>query len=190
MENRIDFTEEMKEIMKEWKGKILRGYIENADDGYVTIIRFLIGDKFFDIDNEYTLYVDSNGDEIEFSCFSCVEVDKKQSLETVVVGGKCKENIVGEKIEDVFIVKETEKDIYPNDEEVYEFSYEIALIIQTKNCFYVFWRDIIFNTIKIVVCKDIEGALESIKKSNENDEELKENDCSPTIILEKIVEKL
>lgn len=183
--NRLDFTKEMKEVMRGWKGKTLQSYIENADDGYVTVVRLCIENKTFDIENDYALYVEPDGEDIEFSCFSCVEVANNQPLESSVVGGKNTENTIKERIENIFIVQDLEIDEYPNGEK-FEFSYEVALVLQTESRFYVFWRHLIFNTIQISVCKDIKSALESIKELNEDDEEIE----GVTIIKKKLIQEL
>jgi hypothetical protein len=185
MSNQLDFTDEMKGIMREWKGKTLQSYIENADDGYITAVRLCIDNKNFDIENNYVLYVEPDGEGIELTCFSCVETTKNQPLLSSVVGGKNKENTINERIENIFIVKEIETDKYPNGEN-FEFSYDVALILQTESRFYVFWRNLIFNTLEISICKDIKDAVESIKELNEDDEEIED----VTIIKKKIIEQL
>ncbi len=185
MNNQLDFTEEMKEEMCGWKGKILQSYIENSDDGYVTAVRLCIENKNFDIENDYVLYVEPDGEDVEFSCFSCVEVANNQPLEPYVVGGKNKKSVINERIENIFIVQEIETDKYLNGEE-FEFSYEKALILQTKSQFYVFWRHLIFNTIEISVCDNMESAVESIKELNEEDEDVE----GVTIIKKKIIKEL
>lgn len=185
MNNQLDFTKEMKEVMRGWKGKTLQSYIENSDDGYVTAVRLYIDNKNFHIENDYVLYVEPDGEDVEFSCFSCAEMANNQPLESSVVGGKNKENTINERIENIFIVKEIEIDKYPNGED-FEFSYEKALILQTESQFYVFWRHLIFNTLQISVCKDIKGAVESIKELNEEDEDIE----GVMIIKKKIIEEL
>lgn len=180
--NRLDFTKEMKEVMRDWKGKTLQSYIENADDGCITAVRFCVENQVFDIDNEYMAYWYSRENMDELTCFSCVEKINNQPLLPSVVGGKNRENIINERIENIFIVKEI--DNYPNGEN-FEFSYDVALILQTESWFYVFWRNLIFNTIEISICKDIKGAVESIKELNEDEERE-----DVTIIKKKIIEQL
>jgi hypothetical protein len=114
-----------------------------------------------------------------------VETTKNQPLLSSVVGGKNKENTINERIENIFIVKEIETDKYPNGEN-FEFSYDVALILQTESRFYVFWRNLIFNTLEISICKDIKDAVESIKELNEDDEEIED----VTIVKKKIIEQL
>ena len=185
MNNQLNFTEEMKEIMRGWEGKTLQSYIENADDDYITAVRVCINNKKFDITNDYVLYVEPDGENIEFTCFSCVEIINDKPLTPYVVGGRNSENTINKRIESVFIVKEIETDNYPNGES-FEFSYDVALIIQTENSFYVFWRHLIFDTLKISICKRMEEVVESIKELNEDNENVEE----VTIIKKKIVEKL
>jgi hypothetical protein len=122
----------------------------------------------------------------EFTCFSCVEKSCEQPLETSVVGGKYKERTVGEKIENIFIVKEIEKNRDSGDEKNYKFSHETALIIQTENSFYVFWRHLIFDRIYVSVCKDLDGAVESVKILYEGDKEMED----VSVIKSKVVETL
>ena len=97
-----------------------------------------------------------------------------------------KETKIQERIENIYIIKETEKDIYPNDEQIYEFSYEVALIVQTEKSLYVLWRHLIFDRIYVAVCSNIKDAIESINELNEDDEEVED----VTIIKEKIIEQL
>lgn len=189
MKNRIDLTETMKEMLRGWKGKLLNSYTENGDDGYVTTVRFLVDGKAFDFDNDYTAYFYSNGEISEFSCFSCVEVGVPQPLQASTVGGKCKENIVGERIENIYIVKDLEREIDLENELVSEFAYQTALVIQTESCCYAFWRHIIFNTIEISVCADIESALKNIKKVEEIQEE-RQVENPYTVKVERSIEKL
>lgn len=183
--NRLNFTKEMKEMMRGWKGKTLQSYVENADDGYVTAVRFCIENQVFDIDNEYMAYWNSREDITELSCFSCVETTNEKPLLSAVVGGKNKENCINERIENIFIVKKIEAKNYPNGES-FEFLYETGLIIQTENHFYVFWRHLLFNTIEIAICKDIKAAVESIRELNEDGGEIED----VTIINRKTVEQL
>ena len=185
MNNQLDFTKEMKEMMRGWKGKTLQSYIENSNDDYVTAVRLCIDSKNFDIENEYVLYVEPDGESIEFSCFSCVETTNNQPLEPSVVGGENRENTIKEKIVNVFIVQDLETDTYSNGEK-FDFSYEKALILQTESQFYVFWRHLIFDTLQISICKDIKGAVESIKELNEDEEESE----GITVIKKKIIEEL
>ena len=121
----------------------------------------------------------------ELTCFSCKEEDKNVPLESSTVGGKCKENIVGERIENIFIIAEMETGNHA-DGEKFEFSYEVALVLQTESHFYVFWRHLIFDTLHISVCKDLNGAVESIKELNEDDEEME----NVTVVKSKVVETL
>ncbi|MBQ4269623.1 MAG: hypothetical protein IJB97_08255 [Clostridia bacterium] len=185
MNNQLNFTEEMKEMMRIWKGKTLQSYIENADDGYSTTVRLYIDNKNFDIENGYVLCVETDGENIELTCFSCLEITNNKPLSPYVVGGRNRENVINQRIENILIVKEIETDNYPNGEN-FEFSYDVALIIQTEKCFFVFWRHLIFDTLHITVCKDINGAVESIKELNEIDEET----GNVTVIKSKIVETL
>ena len=108
MNNQLDFTQEMMETMRAWKGGILQSYTENSNDGYVTAVRVGIDYKSFDIRNNYTLFIEASGEEVEFSCFTCLEGGDNQPLEPSVVGGRNRENIIQEKIENVFIVTEIE----------------------------------------------------------------------------------
>lgn len=183
--NRLNFTKEMKEVMRGWKGKTLESYIENADDGYITTVRFCIENQVFDMDNGYMAYWCSRENTTEFSCFSCVEITNNQPLEPAIVGGKNRENIIKERIESIFIVQDMEIDKYLNGES-FEFLYEKALILQTESRFYVFWRHLIFNTIEISVCDNMKIAVESIKELNEENE----NKDGVTIIKKKIIEEL
>ena len=185
MNNQLNFTEEMKEMMRVWKGKTLQSYSENADDGYITTVRLSIDNQNFDIENDYILYVEPDGENIEFTCFSCVEIMNNKPLSPAVVGGKNRENIIKERIENIFIVKEIEIDTYSNGEN-FEFSYDVALIIQTENSFYVFWRYLIFDTLQISICTDRKSAVESIKDLNEADEQIE----GVAITKEKLIEQL
>ena len=192
MKNVIDFTEEMKAQMKAWKGQIFHDYIENGEDGYVTIVRFNIGDKAFDLDNDFVIYTDSDGketEEIEFSCFSCVETDSNKKLQTSIVGGKCRKNLIGEKIRDVFIVRQTEKDTYPDEDKSYDFSWDAALMIQTERRFYVFWRRLIFNNVEVAVSDDMESAMAVIEK-DDTMVSSSEEEPVPAIVLEENVIRL
>lgn len=183
--NRLDFTKEMKEMMRGWKGETLQSYIENADDDYVTVIRLCIENRAFDIDNEYMAYWYSRENTDELTCFSCVERKNNKPLLPYVVGGQCKQNIINERIENIYVVKEIEVEKYENGE-IFEFLYEKALIFQTESRFYVFWRHLIFDRIEIAVCDTMESAVESIKELNEADEDME----NVTIIKKKIVEDL
>lgn len=185
MNNQLNFTEEMKGMMRIWKEKTLQSYIENADDGYITAVRLCIDNKNFDIENDYIIYADTDGEDIEFTCFSCVEKQNNESLLPSVVDGKNRESVINERLENVFIVRDIEIDNYPNGES-FEFSYDKALILQTECRIYVFWRHLIFNTIQIAVCDTMEAAVKSIKELNEDDEEIE----GVTIIKKKIIEEL
>jgi hypothetical protein len=185
MNNQLDFTQQMKEMMCDWKGKNLQSYIENADDGFVTVVRLHIDNKNFNIENDYVLYVEPDGESIEFTCFSCTEVANNYPLVPAIVGGKNKENIIEERIKNIFIVREIEMGEY-HDDGNFEFSHEKALVLQTEHCFYAFWRHLIFNTIQILVCKDLEEALKNMKELNEGEESM---DGIATI-KKKIVEKI
>lgn len=187
--NRLNFTKEMKEVMCGWKGKTLQSYIENADDGYVTAVRFCIENQVFDIDNEYMAYWDSREHTTELTCFSCVERTDNQPLGSAVVRGKNRENIVGGKIVDIYIVKDVEKGKLLGLGIPYELEFETALILQTEKYCYVFWRDLIFCTIEVAACEDMEAALKTIKSVAEIQEEAQvENPY--TITVERCVEKL
>ncbi len=189
MENNLNFTKEMKEMMKEWKGRNFKGYIENSDDGFLSIVRFLIEEKAFDIKNEYVLYKYPDGDYAELTCFSCIEVDKNEPLQSHIVGGKYKENIVVEEIVNIYIIKDTEKGKLFNSGIPYDLIFETAVIIQTASCCYAFWRHLIFNTIKIAVCDDLESALKTIRSVEEIQEETQEE--NPYVVtVERRIEKL
>ena len=184
MNNQLNFTEEMKDMMRTWKNKMLHSYIENSNDSYITAVRLHIDNKDFDIENNYVLYMEPDGEKVEFTCFSCVEAIN-QPIQPSVVGEKNKKIVIQEKIENIYIIREIEIDKYL-DGETSEFSYEVACVIQTECKFYVFWRHLIFNTIRISVCEDMNGAVESIKELNEENEEIE----GVRIIKERIIERL
>lgn len=189
MKNNLNFTVEMKKMVGVWKGKVLKGYIENDNEEYVTIVRFLVENKAFNLDNEYMRYEYPDKSCSELTCFSCVEIDRNEFLQTAVVGGKCKENIVEEKIVDIYIVTDTEKGGLFDSGLPYELVFETALIIQTKSRCYAFWRHISFNTIEIAVCEDMEIALKTIRSAEEIQEEAQvENPY--TVTVERRIEKL
>lgn len=189
MKNSLNLTEEMKNMVREWKGKLLKGYVENADDGYVTRVRFLIGESFFDFDNEYTAYQYPDEGIEELTCFSCVEVPQNKILETVVVGGKHKKHIIEEKIENIYIIKDIEKGKLFDSGIPYELEFETALIIQTENKCYAFWRNLIFYTIDIAVCTDIESVLKTIRSVDEIQKEAQIENPYP-VTVEREMEQL
>lgn len=189
MENNLNFTKKMKEMMREWKGKLLKGYIENSDDGCLSIVRFLIEDRVFDLDNEYVLYEYPDKDRVELSRFACVETDKTKTLQTHVVDGKCKENIVGEKIVNIYIIKDIEKSKLFDSGIPYELEFETALILQTEKRYYAFWRNLIFYMIEVAVCGDMEETLKSIKSVAEIQAEAQEE--NPYVVtVERHIEQL
>ena len=189
MGNNLNFTNEMKEMMKEWKGKLLKGYIENSDDGYFSIARLLIEDRLFDLDNEYVLYDYPDNDRVELTCFACVEVDKKKALQTHIVGGKCKENIVGENIVNVYIIKDVEKGKLFDSGIPYELEFDTALIIQTENGYYAFWRDVMFYTIEAARFGDMEAVLKAVKSVEQIQKEAQEE--NPYVVtVERRIAKL
>ena len=189
MKNNLNFTEEMKEMIKGWKGKILKGYIENDDSENVTTIRFLIDDKAFDFTNDYISYEYPDGDCAELTCFSCVEVGENEPLRTTVVGGKRKENRIEKKIIDIYLVTDREKGKLFDTGVPYEMTYETALIIQTEYAWYVFWRNLIFYTIEIANCEDKESALKAIKSVEQIHHELQEENPY-TVTVERMVQQL
>ena len=190
MKNRIDFTEEMKAQMKAWKGQMFHDYIENGDDGYVTVVRFNIGDKSFDLDNEYMCYQYSDGDEEELSCFSCVKADRNREITPIAINGKCATKAVEERIRDIYIVSDHTKYVLKKTREtVYEFPYETALMIETETRFYVFWRHIIFDTINVAVCKNYKCALAAIENVKRRQKQL-EPDEGEIVIVDRTVKRL
>jgi hypothetical protein len=189
MNNQLNFTEEMKEIMRGWKGKMLQSYIENSNDGVLSMVRFCIDDKAYDMDNEYVLYKYSEGDGVEYSCFACREVDENIPLSTHTVAGKRKETKVDEKIENIYIIKDTENGKIFDSAIPYELVFETALIIQTETRCYAFWRNLLFYTIETAVCDTMEKALKTIRSVEEIREEAQvENPYVVTV--ERCVEKL
>lgn len=189
MTNRLNFTEQMKMTMRKWNGKVLISYTENDETEYITKVRFLIDDKTFDLDNGYVLYTDVKGDKEELSCFSCIEMENDSLFSTSVVDGKCKENLIHERIQGVYIVRDTEKEIADQGKEQHEFIFETALILQTEYHCYAFWRHILFDTIEIAVCNNMESVLKTIKSMKTIQEEKQaENPC--TVQVERFVEKL
>lgn len=187
--NRLNFTKEMKEMMKGWKGKLLKGYIENDDINYVTIVRFLIENQVFDLDNEYVAYWNSREDTSELSCFSCVEKAADSFLQYSTVGGKYKETTIGAQIRDIYIVKDIQKETEADGKQTDELTFETALIIQTEKHCYAFWRNLIFDTIESAVCKDVAKALKLIKSVDEIREEAQvENPY--TVEVTRVVEQL
>lgn len=174
MENNLNFTMQMKEMIREWKGKCLKGFIENSNDGCLSIVRFFIDDRVFDLDNEYVSYEYPNNERVELSRFACVEADKAKTLQTHVVNGRCKENIVDEKIVNVYIVKDKENGILFDSGIPYELEFDTALIIQTQKYYYAFWRDLIFYTIEVAICDDMEKILKAIKRVEKIREEAQE----------------
>lgn len=189
MENNLNFTKKMKQMMSDWKGKILKGYIENSDDGCLSIVRFLIGENVFDLNNAYVSYEYPDKDRVELSCFSCVEVDKTKTLQTHVVDGKCKENIIGENIIGIYIVKDIEKGKLFDSGIPYELEFETALILQTEKYYYVFWRDLIFYMIEVATCCNMEEALKTIKSVAEIQTEAQEENPY-AVTVERFVESL
>ena len=187
--NRLDFTQEMKEVMRGWKGKNLQSYIENADDGYVTVVRLCVDEQDFDLNNEYMAYWNSRDDISELTCFSCVEKANNEPLLPYLVRGKCKEIKVDEKIVKIYIIKDTERGENFNSRIPYEMTFETALIIQTATRCYAFWRNLIFNTIETVVCDTMEEALKKIRSVEEIQAEAQEENPY-AVTVERQIEEL
>ena len=125
----------------------------------------------------------------ELSCFSCIEIEDNSCLETAVVDGKSKENIVGERIQGVYIVRDVKKEASIDNKDVYEFAFETALVIQIENRCYAFWRHLIFDRIFIKDCKNMEEVLRTIKSVEEIQEEAQvENPYIVTV--ERSIEEL
>ena len=186
--NRLNFTCEMKKMMRAWKGKTLLAYIENSNDDFSSRVRFLIDDKAFDMENEYVLYTFSEGESGEYTCFGCREVDKNVPLKTYTIEGECKEIKVDEKIRDIYIIKDAENGKFFNGMR-YELNFETAIIIQAENHTYAFWRNLIFDRIETAICDTMEKALKKIRSVEEIQEEAQvENPY--TITVKRCVEKL
>ena len=160
MGNRINLTEKMKQLLREWKGEILHYFIVNDAENYVTTVRFLVGENIYDIDNKYVLYVDEDGDEVEYSCLSCVKQKEITELKPAVVSGDLSKSLVDEEIRKIFMVKEIETS---------EFTYDIAIVVQTEKRFFAFWRYLIFDTIQVCESKTKQGCLNKIKELNEQE---------------------
>lgn len=189
MRNNLNFEIEMKEEMKKWKGQIFKGYIENDDDGSVSVVRFLIEEKLFDFENKYVQYQYPDGDRVELTCFSCMEVDKNKPLQLHTVRGKCKEHIVLEKITNIYLIQDREKGKFFDSGMPYELNFETAFIIQTESRCYAFWRNLIFNMIEIAICDNLEVALNTIKSVEKICEDAQEE--NPYLVtVERNVEKL
>ena len=105
MKNQLNFTNEMKEMMRGWKGKTMQAYIENSNDRVISVVRFLIDDKAYDMDNEYVSYKLLDGDNVEYTCFACREADINSPLLMRVIGGKSKDFKVDEKIANIYILR-------------------------------------------------------------------------------------
>lgn len=189
MENNLNFTKEMKETMRSWRGRLFKGYMENGDDGAVSVVRFMIGESAFDFENKYVSYRYPDGENAELTCFSCVETDKNATLQSRVIGGKCKENSVLEEIVNIYIIKDAEQGKLFDSGISYELIYETAFVIQTKNRFYAFWRDLIFDTIKIKVCGSLEIACKTIKSVEEIQEEAQEENPY-NVTIKRCIEKM
>ena len=103
--------------------------------------------------------------------------------------GKSKENIVGERIQGVYIVRDVKKEASIDNKDVYEFAFETALVIQIENRCYAFWRHLIFDRIFIKDCKNMEEVLRTIKSVEEIQEEAQvENPYIVTV--ERSIEEL
>lgn len=189
MENKLNFTTQMKETIREWKGKRLKSFVENSDDGCLSIVRFFIEDRAFDLDNEYVSYEYPNNERVELSRFACVEADKTKTLQPHVVSGNCKEYIVDETILNVYIVKDKECGRLFDSGCPYELDFDTALMIQTEKRYYVFWRNLIFYTIEVAICKDKEEALKTMKSVEKIREEAQEGNPY-AVAVERSVEQL
>ncbi len=188
MENNINFSYEEKETMSGWKGQILRCYFENSDDFFYTTVRLFIGNKAFDLKNPYVEFIHPDGYGEELSRFSCERKDESTPPQTPK-GVKFKENAVNEEITDVYIVTDLEKGKYPNSGVSYELEYETALVVQTTNRCYAFWRHLISDSIEIAVCENLQAALTAIKSVEEIQEEA-QGDSPYAVSVERRAEKL
>lgn len=149
----------------------------------------LIEDRVFDLDNEYVSYEYPNNDRAELSCFACVEADKAKTLQTHVVNGKCKENVVDEKIANVYTIKDKENGKLFDSGIPYALEFDTALMIQTEKHHYVFWRDLIFYTIEVVICDNMEESLKTIKSVEKIREEAQEGNPY-AVTVERSIERL
>lgn len=186
MENNLNFTKEMKKTMQEWKEKTLTSYIENSDDGFLSIVRLLIEEKTYDVENKYVSYNYPDGSCAELTCFSCTQVNITTPLQTYVVNGKIKKNTVAEKILNVYLVADTENGKLFDSGVPYELTFETAFIIQTANHCYAFWRNIAFNTIKIAVCNNLDSVLKAIISVEQIQEEAQNENPYPITIKRKV----
>lgn len=75
MNNNLNFTKETKKTMQEWKGKLFSGYIENSDDGFFSVVRLLIEERAYDVENKYVSYNYPDESRAELACFSCTQVN-------------------------------------------------------------------------------------------------------------------
>ena len=188
MDNRINFTDGMKQLIKNWKGNTLHSFIQNDNGDCDTCIRFLIGNNIYVVDNRYVLYVDEAGDKVEYSCFSCSMLNHSYLLQKVV-GNREKENIIEEEILDIFIVRDFEKGKLFDSGIPYELIFDTALIIQTTNGYYAFWRELFSNMIISSFGEDFEQAVSTIK--SEEKIRLEAQEENPYIVtVKRIVEKL
>lgn len=174
MENKLNFTNEMKATMKGWKNKTFKSYVENSEDDFFSSVRLWIERKAFDITNEFVAYEYPDDDYAELTCFACAEACEGQPLQPFLAGGECKENIVDEKIVSVYLVEDTEKGKLFNSGNPYELCFETALIICTENHAYAFWRHLLFDTMECAVGKTLEEVLQKIKSVEEIQEESQE----------------
>ena len=164
--NRLNFTSEMLQTIKLWKGKRLVSFTENDGDEYVTRIRLEIENKVFDIDNEYVQYRYSDGEIAELTCFSCIESDKNKPLEHSVIKGKYNIHKVEKQITEIYVVNDTVIGKALDKGIPYQLDFETALIIKADN-YYAFYRNLIFNEISVFVCNDFDNLLSGIKSIEE-----------------------
>lgn len=189
MENNLNFTKETKKTMQEWKGKLFSSYIENSDDGFFSVVRLLIKEKAYDVENKYVSYNYPNESRAELTRFSCAQVNTTTPLQTHVVNGKNKKNIVNEKILNVYLVTDTENGKLFDSGVPYELTFETAFIIQTTSRCYAFWRNIAFNIIKIAVCNNLDSVLKAIITVEQIQEEA-QNENPYSVTIKRKVEEL
>jgi hypothetical protein len=167
MGNRLNFTGEMINKIRAWKGKTLKAYTENDDENYVTAVRVYVGEKVFDIANEYTAFEYPDKDIVELTCFSCIEKEKDSYFLQSVSNGKCIDRIIEETIKDIYIVTDKETGILFDADIPFELVFDTAIIIQTEKKCYALWRDIIFERIDTAICDSLEIALKTIRSVDE-----------------------
>lgn len=188
MKNNLNLTKEMRVMIKLWKGKMLYSIIE-SDYMIPYVIRFLIDDKAFELQNGFTVYEYPDKDCTELTCLSIEEVQKSSPIQYSSRKKDIRENIVGEKIQDIYIVKDKETGRLFDSGIPYEFEFETAIIIQTERSCYAFWRNLIFEELESAKRDNMEDILKAIK-SVETIQEEEQADNPYKITIERKIEQL